>query len=63
VALFKLVFSRRYLSIVALIVTYSLFSFAISQAADAPGTKGPIGTTEKLRQVLLVQLKEQLLQS
>ena len=46
-ALFKLVFSRRYLSIVALIVTYSLFSFAISQAADAPGTKGPIGTTGK----------------
>jgi hypothetical protein len=47
VALFRLVFSRRYLSIVALIVTYSLFSFAISQAADAPGTKGPIGTTGK----------------
>lgn len=46
-ALIKHVFSRRYLSIVALIVTYSLFSFAISQAADAPGTKGPIGTTGK----------------
>jgi hypothetical protein len=47
VALFKHVFSRRYLSIVSLIVTYSLLSFAISQAADAPGTKGPIGTTGK----------------
>jgi hypothetical protein len=47
VALFKHVFSRRYLSIVVLIVTYSLLSFAISQAADAPGTKGPIGTTGK----------------
>ena len=46
-ALFKHVFSRRYLSIVVLIVTYSLLSFAIAQAADAPGTKGPIGTTGK----------------
>lgn len=46
-ASFKNVFSRRYVSILALIVTYSLFTFAISQAADAPGTKGPIGTTGK----------------
>ena len=30
-----------------LIVIYSLLSLAISQAADAPGTKGPIGTTGK----------------
>ena len=44
---FKKAFSNRYISTVTLIVIYSLLSLAISQAADAPGTKGPIGTTGK----------------
>ena len=46
-ASFKKAFSNRYISTITLIVIYSLLSLAISQAADAPGTKGPIGTTGK----------------
>jgi hypothetical protein len=46
-ASFKKAFSNRYISTITLIVIYSLLSFAVSQAADAPGTKGPIGTTGK----------------
>ena len=40
-------FSRHSFAAVAFVALYSLLTFAIAQAADAPGTKGPIGTTGK----------------
>lgn len=39
--------ARKFLYAVCLIAIYSLLFVGISNAADAPGTKGPIGTTGK----------------